>query len=234
MSQDQPTLTTGSPSRRALLTGGVGLAGAVLLAACSSDPPAPGVSGQVVSSTSSPATVPVTTPSAIALADDKTQIATAQSLELLVEQFYANQTPKLKDQTMADMARRFRSAHTEAAAVYGAAKTGIKGADKPNEYLMTSLMVPAEDSLNTDAAIIAFMHDLESMLAATYVSAVGVYTSPEWRQKAMTFGAASARRVTVLANGAAGTPPTGPLYPLTDLIPGDAFLGAAAAKAEGS
>ena len=234
MSPDQPTLTTGTPSRRALLTGGVGLAGAVFLAACSSDTPAPGESGQVVSSTSTPATVPVTAPSAIALADDKTQIATAQSLELLVEQFYANQTPRLKDQTLADMARRFRSAHTEAAAVFGAADTGIKGADEPNEYLTTSLMVPSADSLNTDAAIVGFMQDLESMLTATYVNSVGIHTSAEWRQKAMTFGAASARRVTVLANGAAGAPPTGPLYPLTDLIPGDAFLGAASAEADGS
>lgn len=229
MSQDQPIITSNSTSRRALLAGGVGLAGTVFLAACSKTGPAPGLSGAVVSSTSTPATVPVTTPSALALDDDKSQIATAQSLELLVEEFYANQIPNLGDKTLANMARRFQTAHTEAAAVFGAAKTGIKGADKPNAVLKDSLVAPAADQLNTDAAIISFMHDLESMLAATYVSAVGIYTSPEWRQRAMTFGAASARRATVLANGAAGEAPIQPFYPLADLIPGNAFLGAKAA-----
>ena len=63
---------------------------------------------------------------------------------------------------------------------------------------------------------------LESSLVATYVNAMTDILDPTMRRTLMTFGAAAARRVTLLRDGEV---PEGAVYPSADLISNDAFLG---------
>jgi len=237
MSQD-PRPTT---SRRTLLKAGtVGAAGALFLAACGKkDGPPVGLSGSPVSSTSTPPTVPVTVPSATAIENDAIQLRTLRSVELLVAEVYADHGPDIVDTGLKADAARFGAAHTAAAQFLSDAidkrdKDDIVDDGKANAYLEENLVKPMAVEFTDDASIIDFLGELESSLAATYINAVGIFTTAEWRQQAMVFGAADARRVTYLADGGKGDYPEDPLYPPTDLIPGDAFLGPKKAQADGS
>ena len=215
-----------SASRRSLLrAGGVGLFAAAFVAACGKDEKQAGVSGLAATTTSIAPSVPVTQPSEVALEENRTQLRTAQSVELLVAGVYGQFGPKLADAELRDAAFRYQTDHAAVAAVFGEADDETDESKKANAYLLANVVAPIEGSLVDDAAIANFMADLESALTATYINATGILTDAEWRQRIMSFGAASARRVAVLGSGGTGLAPTESLYPLDDLIPGDAFLG---------
>ena len=229
----------GTTRRTVLRAGGLGL-GAAFLAACSADIKSGGISGTPPSSTSIPATVPTTVPSAAALQGDATQLRTAASVELLVADVYTKYGPKLSDPAFVEHAARFAEDHAAAAEVYLAGLDDAVAAEEAaaessssttttepvaaNPYLMENFVDPAEPGLVDDASILNFLRAAESTIVANAINAVGVFTGPEWRQRSMAYGAAAARRVTVLDNAGQGSVPTSAFYPLTDLMPNDAFL----------
>ncbi|CAN5731391.1 hypothetical protein BH10ACT1_BH10ACT1_00120 [soil metagenome] len=236
MSQDEKTTTS---RRNVLRAGTLGLAGAIVLAACSDENPDAGLSGSPVPTTATPPTVPTTVPSATAIENDAIQLRTLRSIELLVAEVYTKRTGDLKDARMAAMASRFGGAHDDAAQFLSDAiderdDDDIVDDGTANAYLQENMVDPVSEQLVDDVAILAFFQELESSLAATYINSVGIFTTAEWRQQAMIFGAADARRVTVLANAGEGNYPEDPVYPATDLVPGDAFLGPKKAQADGS
>ncbi len=225
------------PTRRSLLrAGGLGAFATAFLVACGGENPQAGVSGLPDTTTSVAPTVPTTVPSEAALTEDRNQLQTAQSVELLVASVYARFGKDLTDAELRDAAARFEADHTAIAAALGEAEeteeTELSSA--PNEYLETSLVEPAIDGLRDDVSIANFLASLESALAATYVNAAGILTDPAWRQRTMSYGAASARRLAVLGDGGQGLAPTEPLFPVRDLIPAQAYLGAAGAEEEGT
>lgn len=237
MSPEQRTPTS---RRNVLRLGTLGAAGALVLAACGrEDGPPAGLSGSPAPSTSVPPTVPTTSPSATAIEDDAIQLRTLRSVELLVAEAYADHGKDLEDPAMAEAAKRFGQAHTAAAerlaeAIDQREADDIVDPGTANEYLSENLVGPRAGELVDDTSILSFLHDLESTLAATYVNAVGVFTTAEWRQEAMVLGAADARRATVLANAGTGDVPQDAFFSAEDLIPGAAYLGPPEAAAAGT
>ncbi|MCU1499573.1 MAG: hypothetical protein JWM47_3526 [Acidimicrobiales bacterium] len=226
-----PNQRTTTPSRRDVLRfGTLGAAGALVLAACGrEDGPPTGLSGAPAPTTSVPPTVPTTVPSATAIENDAIQLRTLRSVELLVADAYADHGKDLEDPAMAAAATRFGAAHTEAAAQLGETidargEDDIVDPGKANEYLVEALVTPRAGELVDDRSILAFLHDLESTLAATYINAVGIFTTAELRQEAMRHGAADARRMTALASASGGEVPQDAIFSAVDLIPSAAYL----------
>lgn len=212
--------------RQALTAGGLGLAAAAVLAACGKDDaPRPGISGGAVPTTVDAPTVPEKKPTAAQLEADVIQLATAASVERLAADTYTKWTKRFASADLQASAERFAAAHDAAAQAYLAEVPDITDAAKANEYLEKNLVTPAEESMIDDESIASFFGGFESLLAANAINAVGIYTGIEWRQRSMTFGAAAARRAAYLtdASGADATPQDA-LYPLLELMPGDAFL----------
>ncbi|CAN5851905.1 hypothetical protein BH23ACT2_BH23ACT2_08860 [soil metagenome] len=213
-------------SRRTVLRyGGLGTLGAVFLAACGTESGGEaGVSGTPTSSTAVPPTVPPSEPTETDLEADDVQFQTARTLELLVAEVYDTYGPRLREPDGRATAERFRADHADAAAEFASAAPQTEESGRPNEFLAENMVAPIANSLIDDRAILAFMETLESALTATYITAAGIFTSEEARQQIMSHGGASARRVTVLAGGGPDGAPTEALYPLEDLIPGEAYL----------
>lgn len=216
---------TAGTSRRAFLrTAGLGAASAAVLAACSRNHDKAGQSGLEVPTTLTPPTVPTTVPSEATLKLEATQIRTAASLELLIASVYADHGPKFTDPALREAATRFESDHNAAAAVFADAVPKGEPTPEPNEFVKTSLVEPAEDGLIDDASRADFLSSLESALTATYISATGVMTDAAWRERFMTYGAATARRSALLGNGGTGSVVTEALYPLQDLVSAKAYV----------
>ncbi len=226
------------PDRRTVLRGGgLGLAAAAFLAACGKDSgPRPGISGGAPPSTAVAPTVPAEAPSEQALLDDQIQLATAASVALLAADTYGTYGPKLTDPELVTAAERFGAAHQAAADDYLAAIDEFAGADEPNTYLAENFVGPAEEGLVDDRSIASFFAGFESMIAASAVNAVGIYTEADWRQRSIAHGAAAARRATYLTDATGADPvPQDATFSLLDLMPGNAFLAPAGTnEAEGS
>lgn len=218
--------TTPTPtSRRTFLrTAGLGAASAVVLAACSRNHDKAGQSGLVVPSTSTPPTVPTTVPSEATKKLEATQIRTAASLELLAAEVYKSHGPKFTDPALKEAAARFVSDHNAAAAVFADAVPSGEPTPVPNEYVKTNVVDAAGDGLIDDASRADFLSAYESALTATYITATGVMTEATWRERFMTYGAASARRAALLGNGGQGSVVDEALYPLRDLISNKAYV----------
>lgn len=230
---DQPQ---GQTRRQVLRTGAIGVAAAAFLAACTDARkkahPKAGLSGSPVTTTEVAPSVPTTEPSAAALDEDITLLRTGTSLELLAAEVYRTYGPKLTDETWKSTVARFAADHATAAVTFTDATQANKRITKPNAFVKEHDVDPVAGDLTSDTAILDFFHDLESTLTATYVAAAGTFTSATWRQRVMTFGAASARRVGVLANGGEGAVPDSGLYPGTDLISNDAYVLSTPKKAD--
>lgn len=232
---DPSSPTVASASRRSLLrTGALGLFASAVLAACGGDDGDESISGVPATTTVVPPTVPVTVPNELALADDVVQLRTLQSVEVFAAGVYGAYGPKLSSTELRATTFRFQTDHDAIAEVFGEENGDDPEASASNAYLEENILAPAASMLTTDTAILNFLAGVESSLAATYVNATGILTDPEWRQRAMSFGAASARRLAVLGDGGEGQAPTAALFPLVDLIPGEAYLGPADEEAEGS
>lgn len=216
-SADQPT------RRQVLRTGVLGAAAAAFLAACS-DIEEGGQSGTPIATTSVPPTVPTTEPTADALDLDQTVLRTATSMELLAAEVYTTFGPQLTDEAWQGVATRFAADHTAASEIFREATASEKRISVPNAFLRDNLVTPVEELLQDDADLLDFFRDIESTLAATYVTAAGSFTTAEWRAQVSAFASASARRIGVLGNGGQGQAPTEALYPLADLIPNAAYL----------
>lgn len=211
-------------SRRSLLkTGGFAAVGAAVLAACGPDHQKVGVSGDPVTATSTPPTIPDAKVTAAVIAANQSQLHTLSSVEALVAEVYSKNASGVTDPELRAAVDRYGKDH-EAAAKAMADATIDKAMPGPNEELRTAMVDPMQGLLTDQEHILTFFGALESTLAATYITAVGVLSEASDRQLVMTYGAACARRMTVLSNGGEGEMPLTALFPIDDLIPGAAYL----------
>ena len=213
-----------TPSRRSLLkASGLAAAGAAVLAACSPDHQKVGVSGDPVVATSTPPTVPDPEQTAAVIATNQSQLHTLASIEALVAEVYSKNASTITDGQLSEAAVRFGRDHeTAAKAIAAATEDGT--APPPNEVLRTAMVDPVQGTLNTQENILSFMRDLESTLAATYITASSELSKAADRQLVMTYAAACANRVTVLGHTGKGEVPIAARFPTDDLIPGSAYL----------
>ncbi len=226
---EQPTTPAperhGVTRRQAIVTGTVGAAATAFLASCSTlSATNTGRSGTPTTTAAVAPTVPAKAPTAAALDEDITLLRTGTSLELLAAKVYDTYGPKLGDPAWTAAAARFATDHTSAAQAFRSETPPAKRIDEPNKFLQENTIDPVEATLTSDRAILSLFHDLESSLVATYVDASGTFTTATWRARVMSFASASARRVAVLGNDGDGVGPAEAMYPLRDLIPGDAYL----------
>ena len=233
MDNSRPSEPTGALDRRSVLRfGSIGL-GATVLAACGSASTPTGISGDPVPTTDVPPVVPTTVPSAAQLENDLVQLRTASSLEILAADAYEEYGPLLTDAALVAEASRFAVDHRANAdtlqAELSAQNDTDDRANRANEAVLAARIDPIESSLTVEGSAgdpnrISAFRDIERMLAATYVNAVGQHTEPSWRSRFAAHASAAARRAVVLDDG---NGPTTALYPGVDLVLNSAFLGEA-------
>lgn len=214
---------TPSTSRRSVLkAGSVGVFAAAFLAACSDGEPV-GISGTPAPATSEPPPVRDREPTEAELAEVQIQLHTLASVEHAVADTYADHASRITDPRLAPLVGRAEDEHRSAAAAL-VALTDDRQDPGPNEHLQTEVIDPAVQALVTPENVQVLLRNLESSLTATYIAAVQTMLEPSLSQTLMTHGGATARRVTALSNG---TVPAGAMFPSTDLISNEAYLGQA-------
>ncbi len=184
----------GVPDRRSFFKiGGATLAGAAVLAACSSDGSNDGAS----------ATTTGATPTTAADGEDTDLVIlrTGTSLEILSVDVY-NQALELDVVTtpaIIDAAKMFADQHDQHAKLLQAATEDLGGEawDGTNDYVMTNVVEPALPDLQSEEDVVKFARELENMAAATYTAATGLLSTPDLRQAAMSIGGVEARHVVV-------------------------------------
>lgn len=218
---------TPTTRRNLLKVGGLGLAGAAFLAACSDSTPV-GISGGAPPTTENAPVLPDRPATEAELADAQRQIQTMASLEALLGRVYRDIGGKVQHSEITPLIAGFTQAHVSAAGtVAGLADVPIDAV--PNEELDTILVQPRMKALTSEEGeplsreVLSLLRDLESTLTATYINAVGVMLEPSDRKTFMAHGAASARRVTLLSGGGDGRLPEA-VYPPTDLVPGSVLV----------
>lgn len=223
-------------SRRGLLKlGGLGLAGAAFLAACSDDQP-PGISGGAPPTTENPPALPVRPATDKQIRDAELQVQTMASIEALAAQVYREHASKVQHPELASVISGFAGDHDQAAqTIAGLAEDRAQVV--PNEKLDAILVQPRLKMLSTETGsllsrgVMSLLRDIESTLTATYVNAVTVVLEPDVRKTLMAHGGAAARRVTLLSGNGEGRLPEA-LYPPTDLVPGDVLISDEDAEAD--
>lgn len=215
----------GTTRRQLIRTGAFGAAAAAFLAACGtkSDRTA-GQSGLDPTTTIAAPEAPLPDIAAADLAFDTDLLRTATSLELLAADLYDKYGKRIVDADWKANAERFAVDHRAAAAEFRKETPAEHRVDTPNEWLQVNTVDPFADQLTNDPTILDFFASLESTLAATYITAVGSFTSVEGRSQFAGFAEAAARRTALMDDGGKGVPPAGPLYPLQDLIPNEAYV----------
>lgn len=215
-------------SRRDLLKlGGLGLAGAAFLAACSDSTPV-GISGGTPPSTEDAPVLPVRPATEAQIRDADLQVKTMASLAALTARVYREQGSKISHDQIGPLTGRFATAHDEAAAALQALSEA-GGTPEANPELDAVLVQPRLKMLSTETGgllsrgVMGLLRDLESTLTASYIEAVNVVLEPEVRKALMAYGGASARRVTLLSGNGEGRLPEA-LYPPTDLVPGSVLV----------
>lgn len=237
---DSDSVSVTSASRRQLLqVGGLGALGAAFLAACGTDAydTRPGVDGAGAGETSVPPTVPPSGPNSAQRETEEIELHTLASVEALLAETYSNHASTLSDDALAASAERFGADH-QAAAELIADQTESGELDQPNEDLRNRMVVPVERTIEplleadteqsraaANTAVLQLFHGLETSLTATYINSMAALTTPERRGEFAAMGAAAARRAVVLTDDVLAAAPTDALFPVTDLIPGTAYLG---------
>lgn len=179
----------GLPDRRGFLRiGGIGIAGAALLAACGDD--------------DDPSATPLGGAADDGAATDIVLANTAISLETLAIDTYtvAAESGLVESAAVAAAATLFAEhhvAHRDAlvATVDGAGATPFTGT---NAAVKSAIVDPALAAATTEADVIALAYELETAAAQTYVYAAGVLSTPRLRSTIMTIGGIEARHAAVL------------------------------------
>ncbi|MDQ6697991.1 MAG: ferritin-like domain-containing protein [Actinomycetota bacterium] len=225
----------GAPDRRSFLRiGGLTVAGAAVLAACSSDPKG-SQSGTTLPETTTavgtPSTGAPTTAGPVTADDRKTDLAllrTATSVELLAVAVYGKAEPLIKDADIRAAARLFASQHSEHAQQLQGATRETFGADKvykqANAVLKKNLVDPVLPTLQSDTDIVKFAMSIEDSAAATYVTAAGALSGAKLRQAIMAIGGIEARHAAILAGVLHQSVPTASLWSTQDAVSSDAFV----------
>jgi hypothetical protein len=193
-------------SRRAFMFGGVALVGGAALAACGREtPPPPALTGD---RPEIPATTTTTNPGSPA--NDRVLLRTAQSIELVAVETYGGLLEsefldtEVLTTTNADAVRAlFRRLEAQHQAHADALDAPIRAAGatpvtSPNEFLANTVVTPQVEAIEDQETVLVTAHDLESVLAQTWVEYAGIFSTPELRQVGMTIGAIDARNITTI------------------------------------
>lgn len=180
--------------RRFIQIGGVTIASAAILAACSDsdDDDSSGGGGDGGGNGDG----------AQGSDTDITILRTASSLEELAVAIYQTAIDSGLVTTMAvvDAATLFQSQHQEHAALFEGATEDAGGEPftEPNPAVMEQLQ-PAIDALADETGVVQLAYDLENVAAQTYQSAVGAFTDASFNVATMSVGGVEARHAAVLA-----------------------------------
>ena len=182
-----------SPGRRAFFrTGGLAVAGAVALVACSSDDDDPAETG-LPTDTTGAASGPTAGDVELATAAIEIENTAVATYNAVAEARGAD----LQAAGAADAALLFRDHHVE----HAGALNGLlsdNGADTvPEDQLFAGITLPDADAIASlpIADIAAFARGLENQAAQTYITAVPRLSIPALRQTLMSIGAVEARHV---------------------------------------
>jgi hypothetical protein len=133
---------------------------------------------------------------------DITILRTASSLEELAVAVYQTAIDSGLVTTMAvvDAAMLFQSQHQEHAALFEGATEDAGGQSftEPNPVVMEQLQ-PAIDALTDETGVVQLAYDLENVAAQTYQSAVGAFSDASFNVATMSVGGVEARHAAVLA-----------------------------------
>lgn len=239
--------------RRALLGGGLTLAGAAALAACT---PAPSKDQLAQTGTvpdpSTPATLSPEKATELAASTDLTLLRTAQSVEALAIVTYglAISSGKVTTSTVADAAKLFQSQHTDHEGAFtsqiksmggqpysnpdaGPAPTGVDPTQwtQVNPTLWKTAVQPAvanADAL-TETSILKLALLLEDTAAETYTKAGATLSTPALRAFIMSIGGTEARHAAII-NGALSPDDPRQQVPfsfmkISDAVDPDAYVG---------
>ncbi len=192
LSTDAKAVLLGAPDRRRLLKiGGMSVAGAAVIAACSSDKDG---APRARPSTTAPGGGRKVT------ALDSTLARTAVSLENLVVEVYAKVLglDVEYDVVVADIAKLFKLHHEDHVEQLNAvlAAAGEKPYTRPNRYLLDKVVSPMWPTLTDQRAVANFVRALEGNAASTYVFAAGQLSTPELRADLMSIGGVESRHFT--------------------------------------
>lgn len=186
----------GVPDRRGLFKiGGIGIAGAALLAACGDDSETPAAVTTTTRASGSGASG--------SAALDLTLAKTAASLEFLAVETYttAVKSGLVTTAAVGDAAKLFQShhqAHLDALNALLVANGAAKIA-APNAAVKSMVVDPAVKAAKTEADIVAIAYTLEDAAAQTYVFATTQLSKPELRSTLMTIAGVEARHRAILA-----------------------------------
>ena len=223
---------SGTTRRQVLTTGAFGAAAAAFLAACGTKTDkSAGQSGVDPTTTSTPPSIPPVEVSEADLAADTDMLRTATSIELLAADLYDEYGPKISDAEWKANAERFAEDHRTAAAEFRTETPAKYRVDEPNQWLIDNSVTPIEDQLTDDRAILGFFTGLESTITATYITAVSSFSQVEGRAQFAGYAEAAARRNALMGGDGEGVAPEGPLFPLQDLIPNEAYVAVITADA---
>lgn len=196
---DETTPVGGRPDRRRfLVTGGLGVAAAALIAACGSDVDTSGdlpVSG-------TPPTQSTATPETIGPDFDITLLRTSQSIELAAIEGLKGLLASsfVEGPAVAPAFNRLIEHHQDHADFFGqqARQAGGTPYPKPNPYLMESVITTDLDALTSPDDVLVLAVLIENTLAQTYVFASEVLSTVALRQTVATVGFATARQISVV------------------------------------
>ena len=209
------------PSRREVLRiGGLGIAGASLLAACGDDDAAP-----------PPDTSPLDDDGEAEASSPEMDVVlanTAISLEILAVDAYQIiiESPLVETAAFVDAATLFRSHHAEhrdalVATVEAAGGTPFTTA---NPVVKAALVDPLVFAAAGEGDLIRLAYDLEQAAAQTYVYAATALSTPRLRSTVMTIGGIASRHATILdALGELGNEQPA-FLPSTNPLPEDAMV----------
>jgi hypothetical protein len=225
----------GVPGRRqALQIGGIGIAGAALLAACGDDggSSSAGTTAAAAASTTTAAAAASSTTAAGAASMDLVLAKTAASLEALAIAAYdtAIGSGLVKTAAIGDAAKLFQSHHKAHLDALNSVITGA-GASKvtdPNAAVKKAIVDPAVAAAKTEADIVMLAFTLEDAAAQTYVFAATQLSTPALRSTIMTIGGVEARHRALLAVLAQGKKPAdvfpAAFFKAENPLPADALI----------
>ena len=197
----------GVPDRRGMLKiGGIGIAGAALLAACGDDSEKAAVAttttGKAAATGASGSGASGSGASGSA-ALDLTLAKTAASLEFLAVETYttAVKSGLVTTAAIGDAAKLFQSHHQAHLDALNAllASNGAAKIAASNAAVKSAVVDPAVAAAKTEADIVALAYTLEDAAAQTYVFATTQLSKPELRSTLMTIAGVEARHRAILA-----------------------------------
>jgi len=211
----------GLDRRKFLQIGGLTIATAAVVAACSGDDSDSGSSGDASTTTSGSGT------SGSGDSNDVVILRTATSLEALAVAAYqtAIDSGLVTTMAIADAAVLFQSQHREHLELFAGAteQAGGEPFTDPNPAILEQLQ-PTIDALSDELGVVQLAYNLEVAAAETYQSTVGVFTDPTLNQASMSVGGTEARHAAVLGGvltqlGTSTTIPPAAFQVTADAVP---------------